>query len=366
MKKEKKVNVKLDKVNMKKLIISILLVIALVIQFAFFSYLLKSLTTKDDGNEENILMKYTSNGSFDYKVYLKENEFIKSEFLDEGEAYILNLIDHVKINASYKFNATEKTKVSGNNKLLVRLKVYYRESSDISGNPEVLNRENVIKENIIDFDEKQYNTMNSFDLYLDEYLEVLKNFQNQVKISLEGYLEVVNVTEFNGNVGGATYDDDYSNTLKIPLSASVIRIEESSKDKTANVYTADLVKTNKTVMSYIVIVNVIVFLIICILLKQLFMFTNRSEYERVLNKLLKSYDDIIVNVSTIINVKDYKIIEIKEFKELLNLSRELLLPIMNYEVFKGKETWLYVIKDDILYRYLISEKDLSDKKKKVR
>ena len=38
----------------------------------------------------------------------------------------------------------------------------------------------------------------------------------------------------------------------------------------------------------------------------------------------------------------------------------------NYEVFKGKETWLCVVKDDILYRYLVSEKDLSDKKKKVR
>lgn len=363
MKKEKKVNIKLDQTNMKKLIISIALVIALVIQFAFFSYLMKSLTSKDDGSEENILMKYTSNGSFDYKVYLKENEFIKSEYLEEGEAYILNLIDHININSSYNFKATENTKVSGNNKLLVRLKVYYRESSDISGNPEVLNRENVIKENIIDFEEMTYSTVNSFDLYLDDYLDVLKNFQNQVKISLEGYLEVVNVTEFNGNVGGATYNDDYSNTLKIPLSTSVIKLEESSKEKTSNVYTGDLVKTNKTVMSYIVIANVIVFLIICILLKQLFMFTNRSEYERVLNKILKSYDDIIVNVSTIVNVKDYKIIEIKEFKELLNLSRELLLPIMNYEVFKGEETWLYVIKDDMLYRYLISKKDLDEKKK---
>ena len=110
-------------------------------------------------------------------------------------------------------------------------------------------------------------------------------------------------------------------------------------------------------MIYIVAANIITFIIICLLLKKLFMFTNKSEYERNLNKILKNYDDIIVNTSTIIDVNKYKLIEINEFKEILNLSRELLLPIMNYKV-SDKETWFYVIKDDILYRYIISDNTL--------
>ena len=115
-------------------------------------------------------------------------------------------------------------------------------------------------------------------------------------------------------------------------------------------------------MSYIVIANIITFIIICFLLRKLFTFTNKTEYERELNKILKNYDDIIVNTSTIVDVSRYKIIEINEFKEILNLSRELLLPIMNYEMKKDEETWFYVIKDDILYRYIVSKEKLEKKK----
>lgn len=350
---------KFEKIDMKKVVIACFLVIALVLQFAFLSYLFKALAPEDDTKDENVIMSYTSNGNFDYKVFLKPNDFINEEYLGPNEAYILDLIDHVQINSLYSFSSTEKTNVTGTNKVVAKLVVYYRESSDKNGNPEILKKENVLEEKVVNFNDKSYSTVGTYDLYLTDYLKTLKEFQSQVKISVDGYLEISSETRFNGVVGGATYKDNYTSTLKIPLSSSVIRIDSSkSNEKTNKVYEGDLVKTNKTVMSYIVIANIVVFIIICVLLKKLFMFTNKSEYDRALEKILKSYDDIIVNISTILNVGNYKIIEIDEFKEILNLSRELLLPIMNYEVEKGKETWFYVVKDDILYRYVILEERL--------
>lgn len=358
-------NIKLQKIDMKKVIISCLLVIALVIQFAFLSYLFKGLMPEDDKKDENVIMSYTSNGNFDYKVYLKPNEFINKEYIEPDEAYILDLVDHIQISSLYSFSSTEKTNVAGTSKVMAKLVGYYRESSDKSGNPEIFKKENIIDEKVINFNEKTYSTIGTYDIYLTDYLKTLKEFQNQVKISVDGYLEIIQETEFNGSVGGATYNNKYSKTLKIPLSSSVIKIENSkSNGKTNKVYESDLVKTNKTVMGYIVVANIIVFAIICILLRKLFMFTNKSEYDRTLGKILKDYDDIIVNTSTILDVEKYKLIEIEEFKEILNLSRELLLPIMNYEVLKGKETWFYVIKDDILYRYVISDVKLNVKKDK--
>ena len=109
-------------------------------------------------------------------------------------------------------------------------------------------------------------------------------------------------------------------------------------------------------MAFIIIANIVCFICICFLLKKLFKFTNKTEYDITLSKILKTYDEIIVNTNNILDVDKYSIIDIPEFKEILNLSRELLLPIMNYEVKKGKETWFYVIKDDILYRFTVKEK----------
>lgn len=338
----------------KKIIVSILLVIAMVVQFSFLSYLFKAISP--NSNENNVIMSYTSNGKFDYKVYLKQNDFIEKEYIDQGEAYILDLIDHIQITSLYNFKSTSKTSVTGTNKLIAKLKVYYKESSDKNNNPEVMTKEKTIDEKIMNFNDDKYSTIGTYDIYLDEYIKMLNEFQSQVKIAVDGYLEISQINDFNGKVGGATYFNKYTSTLKIPLSDSVVKIENpKSGEKTEKVYEGDLVKTNKTVMGYIVVANIITFVIICLLLKKLFMFTNKSEYERIIDKILKNYDDIIVNTSTILDVKKYKLIEIEEFKEILNLSRELLLPIMNYEVTKGKETWFYVIKDDILYKYVVSE-----------
>ncbi len=360
--------IKLDNTTIKKILISALLVVALVIQFSFLSYLIRALTPDSERNDKNVIMSYTSKGNLNYRVYLKPNQFISAPYLEAGEAYILDLIDHVQITSLYNFSSTAKTNVTGTNKLVARLKVYYKESTDTNNNPEVLKKERTLDQKVMSFNENAYSSVNTYNLNLGEYLTILKEFQEQVKIAVDGYLEVSAETDFSGTVGGASYNNSYANVLKIPLSESVIKIEqESSEDETSKVFESDLVKTNKVVMAFIIIANVVVFAIICVLLRQLFMFTNKTEYERVLGKLLRTYDDIIVNTTSILDVSRYKLIEIEEFKEILNLSRELLLPIMNYEVEKGKETWFYVVRDDILYRYVVSSEKLeADKNEKIK
>lgn len=362
---------KLENATVKKILISALLVVAMVIQFSFLSYLFRALTPDSERNDKNVIMSYTSKGSMNYRVYLKPNQFISAPYLEAGEAYILDLIDHVQITSLYNFSSTAKTNVTGTNKLVARLKVYYKESTDKTNNPEVLKKERILEQKVMSFNENAYSTMNTYNLNLSEYLTMLKEFQEQVKIAVDGYLEVSAETDFSGTVGGASYNNSYANVLKIPLSESVVKIDlESAEDETAKVYEGDLVKTNKVVMAFIIIANVVVFAIICVLLRQLFMFTNKTEYERVLGKLLRTYDDIIVNTTSVLDVSKYKLIEIEEFKEILNLSRELLLPIMNYEVTKEKETWFYVVKDDILYRYIVSadklEADKNEKNKEKK
>ena len=249
-------NIDFKKINIKKIVLSCFLALVLVVQITFLKFLFSGITPDDKKTDENVIMSYNSNGKFDYKVYLKPNEFINKEYLDEGEAYILDLIDHININSFYNFSSTEKTSVSGNNKITAKLVVNYRDSSESNGNPELLSKEKVLDEKVITFDNVSYSTSGNYDLYLDEYLKVLRDFQSKVKISVEGYVEILSETKFNGKIGGASYNDSYSNTLKVPLSSSVIKISNSKgKEKTSKVYEGDLVKTNKKVMSFIVLGN---------------------------------------------------------------------------------------------------------------
>lgn len=348
-----------DKASMmKKIFLSVLLVLVLVLQISFLSYLVKGLTNKSSG--KNTLMDYTSKGDFDYKVYLKSNELLTDEEINSENAYILGLVDHISLTSIYRFNGTAKTSVTGKTALIARLKVYYRESTDANKNPKVLEKETTLKENAISFNETSYSDIQTADIYLDEYLEVLNKFQNEMKLSVSGYLEISSETNFDGLVAGVNYTGKFSNTVKIPLSSSVFSIDAKSAEKSGKVYANDLVKSNSTVKSYLVIANIAIFIVLMLLLRQLFLFTNKSAYERQINKILKTYDDVIVNTKTVIDVYNYKVIEIEQFKEILNLSRELLLPIINYEFEKNKETWFYVIKDNLLYRYIINAEELEE------
>ncbi len=347
----------------KKIFFSCLLAFLIVLQITFFGFLVRAVSPSEKQKDENVVMKYSLSGNMDYKVYLKPNDFIKQDYLGPDEAYVLDLIDYVQISSLSNFSSNAKTKVNGNNKLVATLKVYYKETSDTNSNPEILNKEKILSEKTLSFDDSRYSVLNSYNLYLSEYLDMLKEFQNQIKIAMDGYLEISSTSNFEGKVGGIPYKDNYTTVLKIPLSSSVIRIEnEKTDEKVSRIYEGDLAKNNKLVMSYIVIANLVIFGIICYLIKKIFVFKKKTEYEKEINKLLRNYDDIIVNTSTSIDIEKYKIIEIEEFKEILNLSRELLLPIMNYEILKGKETWFYVIKDEILYRYIISESLLNERK----
>ena len=53
-------------------------------------------------NKKTVSLKYRENNDIDYKVYLKDNEYFDSDYIDKGKTYITSLIDHIHID--YKYN----------------------------------------------------------------------------------------------------------------------------------------------------------------------------------------------------------------------------------------------------------------------
>ena len=57
---------------------------------------------------ENIIQTYSINSDIDYKVYLFENDYINAEYMQEGKAYISNLVSKVKANFDYTIKTSNK------------------------------------------------------------------------------------------------------------------------------------------------------------------------------------------------------------------------------------------------------------------
>lgn len=114
----------------------------------------------------------------------------------------------------------------------------------------------------------------------------------------------------------------------------------------------------------------VVFIIVC--------FNSRDEesvYKSKLNKLLKTYDSILVKSSTLPSLDDRNIIQVDSFQDLINAQLEIRKPIYyklqvsccSFLLLDDKEACTYILKsnDNVVsdLDILINEKKIVDKKK---
>ena len=64
----------------------------------FFSLIDIYLYTNGYFDEKKVTLKYQENNDINYKVYLKENDFFDSEYLEKGRTYITSLIESTIFN----------------------------------------------------------------------------------------------------------------------------------------------------------------------------------------------------------------------------------------------------------------------------
>ena len=80
---------------LKEIILILSFILFLILSFLCFR---KSIIIQ---REQNVF--YEEIGSPNYKIYLKDNNYYKQDYLDKDMSYIANLIDYISINYNYKF-----------------------------------------------------------------------------------------------------------------------------------------------------------------------------------------------------------------------------------------------------------------------
>ena len=84
-------------------------------------------------------------------------------------------------------------------------------------------------------------------------------------------------------------------------------------------------------------------------------------YEDELKKILFDYRSYIQQIHTKIDYKSYKIIKINSFNELIGMREEIQSPILMYIEENNLKTIFMMIKDDLLFTYILSAKSIRTK-----
>ena len=119
---------------------------------------------------------------------------------------------------------------------------------------------------------------------------------------------------------------------------------------------------------YMLISKLIIIIILSILLELFFVISliktivsilkERSKYDIILKKLLKDYDSIIGNAQNKIDETGYKVLNMSSFEELRDIHDNLGTPIIYNELKEHKFAEFVIINDNIIYKYILDEKDV--------
>lgn len=315
---------------------------------------------------EDEVIKYKENSTIDYKVYLKENDFYEQEYLEKGMAYVASLIDNIKINYNYFFSVDKESDIEIENKVIAKLIITSQSNSNVFFEKEYelspAKSEELQKG-------KSYALKKEVDIDYGYYNNLANRFRSNYAVNTTSTLEVyLQIKEKNKNTNEYQLTNENKTVLTIPLSEQEINISLDNKnvnDEKQIVKKSEFKISNPT---YLIISGVIALLIIIELIrlikKILLLQKKVNKYDKYINKILRGYDRVIVNVKTAPNLDNYNVIKVESFEELIDVRDNIKEPIKYLVIQEHQKSEFFITNHIDLYLYVVKEVDLDGEQKK--
>lgn len=301
---------------------------------------------------------YVNNSNIDYFVYLKENDYFDVPYLNKGEKYIASLID--RVNIKYNYNLTSYDVMSGQYtyNLIATLVVTEKDKDDVlwQNNYNLSNKQTVSFEN-----QKSIEINDEVNINYDYYNDVVAAFKKDYGVAIDANLLVKLVVDTNVKYENDSFTITQEPFVNIPLSEQTLEIDFSVADNDVNTKTVTYIKNPK--LHYTLVALGIAFLIVYlvlgikVLISIIKSIMNQDKYDLYLRKIFSNYDQIIINVSKLPDLKNVDVLDVASFEELVDAQNEIHKPIIFNEIKKGKKAVFVLLDDKRGYRHTVLSSD---------
>ena len=317
-------------------------------------------------NDSLISVKYQEDNSVNYKVFLKDNNYFESKYLEENRTYITSIIDYLQI--QYRYNLEFSEKVTGKC-------TYYIKASIFANKP---NGENgyywskdfiLVKPKSIDVDNQENIHINEIiNVDYGEYDKKLEEFKKDYSIQTDGLLKVQLVVK--NNVRGKTYTNDIivpaNLSLSVPLLEKAVEasIEKNAVSNDNTLVMVDYVKGKIRLVCRIIGIFILFLVLLLIIRIIIVRNNNRREhlYASTLKKFVDAHDSIIANVTNLPDTENYNIVKVSSFEELIDVYNEVRMPINFYENKRHDKAVFMIINESMCWEYILDKDSIENKR----
>lgn len=344
-----------------KTYIRLITIFIIFIIFLILSLFMICFSSNIDKNNYKSILKYDIINNLDYKVYLKNNNYFSNNVLPKDEQYIANIVESIKPSYDYIFNADKKFNYTYSYKIIGTLTANHNIDND--NNKKVWEKEYTFK----DLTTKEMKNSSGFvikeniNIDFQKFSEYIQEFKKDYTLSINSNLNVSMTVNIIGKIKDKEITKNSKISMDIPLSEQSFGITTDYK-KIEN----DEIKSNKNMSNikniYLILgFTILIISNIILIIDSINIYKYNSthkKYSKELNKILSAYKDILVSSKELVDLEDYKVIDIVEFQDLLDVEQELRIPIIYKEVVEDKETWFIIINNDQAWRYILNNNSL--------
>ena len=335
--------------------VSLTIIISLGIFIPILEIYLNSIEKKQYNNKK--IYSYQINQSADYKVQLFDNTFTDEQEMESNKIYIADLTKNINLNLGYTYSGTKKSPLKYTYEITGKL---YGENQDSQNG-----KTNTVwekKYQLLEKTEKEVKNTSGFavtenlDIDYQKYQNEVANFKKRFGMTLNTKLKVIMNIKVNGKYEKNNIDRNDNIILEIPLGNQAFSItEDYEKTKSKDYYEKkqNIKIVNSAYTKLCISISLISILLFILSFKALFNIKPKSSYTKKINKILKNYGQIIVEVENPIKEKSFNIVKVKDFNEMLDLEEELKLPIIFYEDLYNYKAVFTITKESTIYKCII-------------
>ncbi len=315
-------------------------------------------------DKKTININYEENNSINYKVYLKENKFFETPYLEENRTYIASLIDYIDTDFHYEIKYNRPFTGHVNYKYVAVLQANKKNSTGYYWNKEY----DLSEEKSIDI-EKNTNVIinDNVKVNYSKYNDVLNQFKKAYNLDTNSELKIIMRVTNTADFDKIDHPVDIKSEIGITVPLLEQAIDVSINKEASNNKNVISIKEKSHKVGYLIFKITGTILIFTaffgIIETRRFnrVFKKSHTYMLELDKILKNYDSIIVDSKNLPDISNYRKIEVEKFEELLDVYNEVRMPINYYQEKTGKESTFIIINNDVAWIYRLKDKRRTDK-----
>ena len=303
------------------------------------------------------IYKYTNKFNYDYNINLISNKYMTNEEIkDKNLAYVTDLIDNIKLNLKYDYEASKNSEIKCTYSIVGLMQAVYTKNGE---EQKIWDKEEVLlKEKELNSASDSIEIAENLKLDLKDKNELINSFKQQLGMSIDAKYTVKLKIKVTTEVEGKEVVDEFSPFINIDLAEKTTKLIGENNLENSE-YISKEFKTTEKSSALKIFIDVAFIVIAIIVLRKVLKFkvanVIRNEYKYELNRILRICQDKIVEVSTRPNDEEIEVVYVKDFGEIFKVSEELFKPILYYNAKENEEAWFSVMSGKTSYRFVLKK-----------